>query len=196
MKILLFDNYDSFTYNLVHYLEDIISENDTIEVQKNDQISLEDINNYDLLVLSPGPGVPSEAGILIDVIKEYAGKKPILGVCLGMQAIAEAFGGSLKNLSKVHHGVASNLVLAEEKTVLYENLESPIPVGRYHSWVVNPADFPEELVITSTDEGGEIMSLKHREYPIEAVQFHPESILTPQGKQMMRNFIEYIKAKK
>lgn len=196
MKILLFDNYDSFTYNLVHYLEEIIAENDSIEVRKNDQISIAEINDYDLLVLSPGPGIPSEAGILIDVIKEYADKKPILGVCLGMQAIAEAFGGSLKNLSKVHHGVASQLVLAEEKTVLFENLALPISVGRYHSWVVNPADFPEELVITSIDEGGEIMSLKHRKYPIEAVQFHPESILTPQGKQMLQNFVEFIKNRK
>uniref|UniRef100_UPI0039A43E71 anthranilate synthase component II n=1 Tax=Ornithobacterium rhinotracheale TaxID=28251 RepID=UPI0039A43E71 len=193
MKILLFDNYDSFTYNLVHYLEEIITENDSVEVHKNDQISLEAINQYDLLVLSPGPGIPSEAGILIEVIKAYAGKKPIFGVCLGMQAIAEAFGGSLKNLSTVHHGVASNLTFAEEKSVLYHNLELPVAVGRYHSWAVSAEGFPTELAITSMDENGEIMSLKHRQYPIEAVQFHPESILTPQGKQMIQNFIEHIK---
>lgn len=192
MKILLFDNYDSFTYNLVQYIEEIITEKDSIEVHKNDKISIEEINKFDLIILSPGPGVPSESGILLELIKEYAGKKPIFGVCLGQQAIAEAFGGSLINLDKVHHGVATTLKLTENTSVLYKDLEQPIKVGRYHSWVVNGKDFPEDLLITSVDENGIIMSLKHKEYPLEAVQFHPESILTPQGKQMLRNFINSI----
>ena len=193
MKILLFDNYDSFTYNLVQYLEEIIDENDCIEVHKNDQISLEEVDNFDMIVLSPGPGIPSESGILLDLIKEYAGKKPIFGVCLGQQAIAEAFGGSLINLDKVHHGVATTLKLTENQSVLYKDLNHPIKVGRYHSWVVNNEDFPKALLITSVDENGIIMSLKHKEYVLEAVQFHPESILTPQGKQMLKNFIDSIK---
>ena len=193
MKILLFDNYDSFTYNLVQYLEEIIDENDSIEVHKNDQISLKEVDNFDMIVLSPGPGIPSESGILLDLIKEYAGKKPIFGVCLGQQAIAEAFGGSLINLDKVHLGVATTLKLTENQSVLYKDLNHPIKVGRYHSWVVNNEDFPKELLITSVDENGIIMSLKHKEYVLEAVQFHPESILTPQGKQMLKNFIDSIK---
>lgn len=193
MKVLLFDNYDSFTYNLVQYLEEILPEGSAVFVRKNDQISLEEINDFDVIFLSPGPGIPKESGILLEVIQHYAGKKPIFGVCLGLQAITEAFGGKLVNLKNVHHGVSSQLKLTENQSIIYKNLKTPIQVGRYHSWVASQEDFPEELLITAEDESGEIMSVKHKKFPIEAVQFHPESILTPTGKEMLKNFINSLK---
>ena len=186
MKILVLDNYDSFTYNLVQMIEQIVGEK--VDVFRNDQISLEDIEKYDKIILSPGPGIPEEAGILLDLIKKYAPTKSIFGVCLGQQAIAEAFGGSLINLKEIYHGVATESKQVKEHKIL-KNLPETLEVGRYHSWAVNPEDFPEELEITSMDKDGMIMSLKHKSYDVNAVQYHPESILTPKGKQILENFL-------
>ncbi len=187
MKILLLDNYDSFTYNLLHYLEDLGAE---VEVFRNNEIEVEDAKDFDKIVLSPGPGIPEQAGILKPLIKEYSGKKPILGICLGQQAIAEVFGGSLVQLNEVVHGVSTpiNVVVADE--VLFKDLPQKIEVGRYHSWVVNPNDFPDDLEVTSVDENGNIMSLRHKKYAIRAVQFHPESVMTPDGMKMLENWLE------
>jgi len=186
-KILVLDNYDSFTYNLVQMIEEIIG--GKVDVFRNDQISLDDVDRYDKIILSPGPGIPEEAGILLDLIKKYAPTKSILGVCLGQQAIAEAFGGSLINLSEIYHGVATESTKVSEHRI-FQNLPDMLEVGRYHSWAVNPEDFPEELEITSIDKNGMIMSLKHKIYDVHAVQFHPESILTPDGKQILENFLK------
>lgn len=187
-KILVIDNYDSFTYNLVHYLE---APGNHITVCRNDEIDIHDVAAFDKIVLSPGPGVPSEAGLLLDIIREYAPTKSILGICLGQQAIAEAVGGSLINLNTVHHGVASTINITVDDEVLFEGLPPQIEVGRYHSWSVNQSDFPEVLEVTSTDENGEIMSLRHRVFDVRAVQFHPESILTPHGRKIVENWLGY-----
>lgn len=186
-KILVFDNYDSFTYNLVQMIEQIIE--GQVDVFRNDQIALEDIEQYDKIILSPGPGIPEEAGILLEVIKKYAPTKSIFGVCLGQQAIAEAFGGSLINLSQIFHGVATETKQIAEHSI-FNDLPKTLEVGRYHSWAVNPEDFPKDLEITSVDEHGMIMSLKHKTYDLHAVQYHPESILTPNGKKILENFIK------
>lgn len=186
-KILVFDNYDSFTYNLVQIIERILDAK--VDVVKNDQITLAEIDQYDKIVLSPGPGIPEEAGILLDVIKEYAPTKSILGVCLGQQAIAEAFGGSLINLTEIYHGVATPADFVKNDTKIFKNLTSGIEVGRYHSWVVNREDLPEELEITAIDKDGMIMALQHKAYDVHGVQFHPESILTPEGEVIIRNFL-------
>ena len=188
MKILVLDNYDSFTYNLVQMIEEIVIEK--VDVFRNDQISLEDIDKYDQIILSPGPGIPEEAGILLEVIRKYAPTKSILGVCLGQQAIAEAFGGTLINLSEIYHGVATESTMVSEHRI-FQNLPDNLEVGRYHSWAVNPEDFPEELEITSIDKNGMIMSLKHKTYDVHAVQYHPESILTPHGNQILENFLKF-----
>lgn len=185
-KIIVIDNYDSFTYNLVHYLEDLNCE---VAVYRNDEFDIEELQKFDKILLSPGPGIPDEAGLLKEVIKTYSATKSILGVCLGQQAIAEVFGGSLINLEKVYHGVATNIKIQVQDEPLFKGLESEIEVGRYHSWVVNSTDFPEVLEITSLDENGQIMSLRHRTYDIRAVQFHPESILTPHGKKILENWV-------
>ena len=187
MKVLVFDNYDSFTYNLVQIIEQILGEK--VDVFRNNEIPLEDINQYDKIILSPGPGIPEEAGILLEVIKKYAPTKSIFGVCLGQQAIAEAFGGSLINLSEIYHGVATEATQTNVHKI-FNNLPETLEVGRYHSWAVNPDDFPEELEITSVDKNGMIMSLKHKTYDVHAVQYHPESILTPNGKQILENFLK------
>ncbi|MEZ4777764.1 MAG: aminodeoxychorismate/anthranilate synthase component II [Flavobacteriaceae bacterium] len=187
MKIVVIDNYDSFVYNLVHYLEAFHCE---VTVFRNDQFSLEALSQYDKILLSPGPGIPDEAGLLKDVIKTYAGKKPIFGVCLGQQAIGEVFGGKLTNLDKVFHGVATMATIVKKDEPLFNDLEAEIEIGRYHSWVVSKENFPEVLEITSVDETGQIMSLRHREFDICGVQFHPESVLTPKGKQIIKNWIE------
>ncbi|SEN06434.1 anthranilate synthase component 2 [Chryseobacterium taichungense] len=187
IKVLVFDNYDSFTYNLVQIIERIL--NTRVDVVKNDQITLEEIGKYDKIVLSPGPGIPEEAGILLELIKEYAPTKSILGVCLGQQAIAEAFGGSLINLSEIFHGVATSAELVKPDTKIFKDLTSGLEVGRYHSWVVNREDFPEELEITAIDKDGMIMALQHKTYDVHGVQFHPESILTPEGEVIIRNFL-------
>jgi anthranilate synthase component 2 len=187
MKILVIDNYDSFVYNLVHYLEELHCK---VTVLRNDRFFLDEVEEYDKILLSPGPGIPEEAGLLKDVIKRYASSKSILGVCLGQQAIGEVFGGSLENLSEVFHGVATNATILVEDEPLFKGLGKEIEVGRYHSWVVANTNFPETLEITSIDENGQIMSLRHRTFDLRGVQFHPESVLTPKGKQMIKNWVE------
>ncbi|HAT66859.1 MAG TPA: aminodeoxychorismate/anthranilate synthase component II [Flavobacteriaceae bacterium] len=187
MKIVVIDNYDSFVYNLVHYLEEFDCQ---VTVFRNDEFSMEEIESYDKILLSPGPGIPDEAGFLKEVIKTYAGKKPIFGVCLGQQAIGEVFGGKIANLKKVFHGVATKATILVESEPLFKGLDNEIEIGRYHSWVVSKENFPESLEITSVDETGQIMSLRHREFDICGVQFHPESVLTPNGKQLIKNWIE------
>lgn len=186
MKVAVIDNYDSFTYNLVHYLEDL---NVEVTVFRNDEFELLDLEKFEKILLSPGPGIPDEAGLLKEVIKKYAPTKSILGVCLGLQAIGEIFGGKLSNLEKVYHGVATKIFI-KEKDSIFNNLPNELYVGRYHSWVISNKNLPIDLIITSTDENGQIMSLKHSVYDIKGVQFHPESILTVHGKQILKNWIE------
>lgn len=186
LKILVIDNYDSFVYNLVHYLEDLDCE---VTVKRNDQLTLEEVKDYDKILLSPGPGIPDEAGLLKAIIKEYAPTKSMFGVCLGQQAIGEVFGGSLINLDKVFHGVATKAKQTVKDETLFKDIPEEFEIGRYHSWVVAPEDFPEELEITSVDDNGQIMSLRHRTYDVRGVQFHPESVLTPEGKKMIKNWI-------
>jgi anthranilate synthase component II len=207
MKILVFDNYDSFTYNLVHLVEKITGQK--VDVHRNDKLPLEEVKKYDKIILSPGPGIPSEAGLLLPLIKEYAPSKSILGVCLGHQAIGEAFGGTLVNLSTVFHGVATFIETRDERqetgdkkstipptvnrqptTSIFEGLPSKIEVGRYHSWVISDKDFPESLEITARDENNYIMALRHTSYDVTGVQFHPESVLTPDGETIMRNWLK------
>ncbi|WP_282180576.1 anthranilate synthase component II [Maribacter stanieri] len=183
-KILVIDNYDSFTYNLVHYLEELGCE---VIVKRNDQLTLEEVDAFDKIVLSPGPGIPDEAGLLKQIIEKYAPTKSIFGVCLGQQAIAEVFGGSLINLDEVYHGIATKINITKED-VLFLGIPNEIEVGRYHSWVVNP-NLPDSLEATSVDKNGQIMSLRHKTYDVRAVQFHPESVLTPQGKKMLENWL-------
>tara|TARA_R110002051_G_scaffold55112_2_gene102916 strand:+ start:10330 stop:10950 length:621 start_codon:yes stop_codon:yes gene_type:complete len=185
-SVLVIDNYDSFTYNLVHYLEELGCE---VIVKRNDQLTLEEVDAFDKIVLSPGPGIPDEAGLLKQIIEKFAPTKSIFGVCLGQQAIAEVFGGSLINLDKVYHGIATTIKITKED-VIFEGLPKEIEVGRYHSWVVNP-DLPEVLEASSIDENGQIMSLRHKTYDVRAVQFHPESVLTPQGKKMLENWLHH-----
>lgn len=186
MKVAVIDNYDSFTYNLVHYLEDL---NVEVTVFRNDEFELLDLEKFEKILLSPGPGIPDEAGLLKEVIKKYAPTKSILGVCLGLQAIGEIFGGKLSNLEKVYHGVATKIFI-KEKDSIFNNLPNELYVGRYHSWVISNKNLPIDLIITSTDENGQIMSLKHSVYDVRGVQFHPESILTVHGKQILKNWIE------
>lgn len=187
MRILIIDNYDSFTYNLSHAVEKIID--DEVDVCFNDQIDFAQILTYDKLILSPGPGLPSEAGLLLEAIRFTAGKIPILGVCLGHQAIAEVFGASLKNLKAVQHGVSSLILPTTPTDNLYKEITEPIWVGRYHSWVVDHEKLPENLLVTATDEKGDIMSFRHKTMDINGVQFHPESILTPNGDLILTNWI-------
>jgi len=187
MKILVFDNYDSFTYNLVQLIKE--QSNATVEVFRNDEIPLEAVKGYDKILLSPGPGIPSESGLLLPLIKEYAATKSIFGVCLGQQAIAEAFGGSLTNLSKVYHGIATPVELISE-SILFEGLPKSFNVGRYHSWVVNESDLPASLKVTSKDSEGYIMSLEHKEFDVKGVQYHPESVLTPEGAKIIANWLK------
>ena len=188
MKILVFDNYDSFTYNLVHLVEKILPVK--VDVFRNDQIPIEKVKEYDKIILSPGPGIPSEAGLLLPLIKEYASSKSILGVCLGHQAIGEAFGGTLINLSKVYHGVSTSCNIINGSSELFEGLPSEIEVGRYHSWIVSKDNFPEVLEITAEDENGLIMAMQHKNYDIQGVQFHPESVLTPNGEAILKNWLK------
>ena len=187
MKILVFDNYDSFTYNLVHLVEKILHQK--TDVYRNDQIALEDIKRYDKIILSPGPGIPEEAGLLLPLIKEYASTKSILGVCLGHQAIGQAFGGTLKNLDKVYHGVATKINILNQNAPILKNLGNEVEVGRYHSWIVDKENFPAELEITAVDDNGYIMALQHKTFDVQGVQFHPESVLTPDGEKMLRNWL-------
>jgi anthranilate synthase component 2 len=183
-KIFVIDNYDSFTYNLVHYLEELGAE---VTVKRNDQFELSEPEAYEYLLLSPGPGIPDEAGLLKAAIEKYAPSKKILGVCLGQQAIGEVFGASLTNLDTVFHGVATPVEVAEED-LLFNGLPKSFEVGRYHSWVVQ-TPLPDKLIATSFDDQQQLMSLRHKTLPIRAVQFHPESILTPYGKKILENWI-------
>ncbi len=187
LRILVFDNYDSFTYNLVHLVEKITGEK--VDVYRNDQITLADVTVYDKIILSPGPGIPEEAGLLLPLIKEYAASKSILGVCLGHQAIAEAFGGTLINLSTVFHGVATPIKIAGAKSKILDGLPEVIEVGRYHSWIVSEDNFPSVLEVTARDANGYIMGLQHKTFDVQGVQFHPESVLTPDGEQILRNWL-------
>lgn len=186
-KILVIDNYDSFVYNLVHYLEEFDCE---VTVRRNNQIELSEVESFDKILLSPGPGIPSEAGKMMEIIRELAPTKSILGVCLGQQAIGEVFGGKLENLDDVFHGVATFSIVKVSDEPLFQNIPSHFEIGRYHSWVVSRENFPDELEITSVDENGQIMSLRHREFDVRGVQFHPESILTPFGKKMIENWLK------
>lgn len=211
MKTILIDNYDSFTYNLAHLVKELGAD---VDVLRNDKFRLEELEMYDKIILSPGPGIPEEAGLLLDVIRTYAGRKPMLGVCLGEQAIGEAFGGKLVNLKEVFHGVQTEALLNEElrmedvkvrmenvkvrmkdvkvriePDVIFKGLPDRILVGRYHSWVVDTEEFPEALAVTAISPEGHIMALKHREYDIHGIQFHPESVLTPDGKTIVKNWL-------
>jgi len=185
-KVLVIDNYDSFTYNLVHYLEDL---NCDVTVKRNDKLTLDEVIGFDKILLSPGPGIPDEAGLLKAIIKTYAPTKSILGVCLGQQAIGEVFGGKLINLNDVYHGVATNVTITVDDEKIFEGLEKNIEVGRYHSWVVD-SNLPESLEATSFDENGQIMSLRHKIYDVKGVQYHPESVLTPYGKKILENWLK------
>lgn len=186
MKILLLDNYDSFTYNLLHVVKELGATE--VEVVRNDQIGLDEVERFDKIILSPGPGIPEEAGLLLPIIKRYAPHKSILGVCLGHQAIGQAFGARLENLTEVYHGVQTPVTILKED-ILFKGLGKEIPVGRYHSWVVSREDFPDCLEITAESREGQIMALRHPIYKVYGIQFHPESVLTPQGKEIIRNFL-------
>lgn len=194
LRILLLDNYDSYTFNLRQYLEE--EGECEIYIVKNDQINPSEAGNYDAIVLSPGPGLPSEAGKLLDVIRFNYTSVPILGICLGQQAVAEVFGGELYNLEKVCHGLSTEINILDTDHTLFKDLPRKIPAGRYHSWVVTRTNFPKELVISAVDENDQIMAIRHKELPIYAVQFHPESILTPNGRKMISNFMQSLVQKK
>jgi anthranilate synthase component 2 len=186
MKILIFDNYDSFTYNLVHLVKELGYKD--VEVHRNDRIALDEVENFDKIILSPGPGIPSEAGLLLPLIKRFAPTKSIFGVCLGHQAIAESFGGKLINLEDVYHGIATPVKIIIRRPI-FTGLPETIEVGRYHSWIVDKNGFPEELEITAVDERGYVMALEHKAFDVHGVQFHPESVLTPSGKEIMKRFL-------
>ncbi|MFR9502841.1 MAG: aminodeoxychorismate/anthranilate synthase component II [Rikenellaceae bacterium] len=188
MKILLIDNYDSFTYNLLHMVKDLGYTD--VDVYRNDKIMLDDVDKYDKIILSPGPGIPSEAGLLLQIIERYAPSKSILGVCLGHQAIGEVFGALLENLTDVYHGVQTPISITPE-CVIFEGLDAEQQVGRYHSWVVSPDNFPDCLEVLASSAEGQIMALRHRQYDVHGIQFHPESVLTPQGREMMNNFLKH-----
>ena len=187
MKIVIIDNYDSFTYNLSHLLKELGAE---VDVVRNDKFELKDLEQYDKIVLSPGPGIPSEAGLLLDVIRTYAGRKPILGVCLGHQAIGEVFGASLENLKEVYHGVQTEGTQLGNDYI-FEGLTERVMMGRYHSWVGAKDSVPECLEVTAMSDDGEIMAMRHRQYDIHGIQFHPESVLTPEGKTIVGNFLKH-----
>ncbi|SFC50279.1 anthranilate synthase component 2 [Zunongwangia mangrovi] len=184
-KVLVIDNYDSFVYNLVHYLEDLDCQ---VTVRRNDQLDIDFVQNFDKILLSPGPGIPSEAGLLKPIIEKYGATKSIFGVCLGQQAIGEVYGGTLGNLESVYHGVATDIDIVVNDELLFAGLDNKIKVGRYHSWVVLK-ELPDALEATSFDDKGQIMSLRHREFDVRGVQFHPESVLTPEGKKMIENWV-------
>ena len=186
MKLLILDNYDSFTFNLVHYVEQFC---DDVTVRRNDAITLAEVAHFDAIILSPGPGLPKDAGIMPELIKRYSATKKILGVCLGHQAIGEAFGAKLKNLDQVHHGVAipSNILVANEP--LFRGIPTRIETGRYHSWVIDKETVPSDLIITASDDDGEVMAIRHREFDVCGVQFHPESLLTPEGLRIIGNWV-------
>ena len=184
MKIVIIDNYDSFTYNLAHVVK---SQGAEVHILRNDRFAMQDLQPFDGILLSPGPGIPSEAGLLLDVIRTYAGVKPILGVCLGHQAIAEVFGGKLRNLTHVYHGIATPITLSPDP--LFAELPPHVDVGRYHSWVVDETDLPAHLQVTARSDDDQIMALRHAQHNVRGIQFHPESILTPTGTSMLKNWL-------
>lgn len=186
MKIAVIDNYDSFTFNLVHYLE---KHNALVTVFRNDKLEIDELLDYDKILLSPGPGLPNEAGILLKIIEKYHKTKPILGICLGHQAIAEFFGAKLENQKSVTHGEADEIFKTDENEDLFKDISNPITVGRYHSWIVSNDNFPYDLEITSVNNDNQIMSLRHKNYDIKGIQFHPESILTPHGETIIKNWL-------
>lgn len=186
MKILILDNYDSFTYNLYHLVR-TLGEKD-IEVVRNDQIKIEDVNAFDKIILSPGPGIPDEAGLMLPIIKKYAPTKKILGVCLGHQAIGEVFGGHLENLTQVYHGIQSPIDIVSDDPI-YKGIGQTMLAGRYHSWIVSKENFPSDLEISAVSREGYIMGLRHKHYNVYGIQFHPESVLTPKGNIIMQNFL-------
>ena len=186
-KVLVVDNYDSFTYNLVHIVEEILEEE--VDVFRNDEIPWNEIESYSHIILSPGPGIPDEAGELKALISRYGPSKKMMGVCLGLQAIGEVYGGELKNLDKVYHGVSTTMELTEVQSPIFEGIDNEFEAGRYHSWVIIPSSLPEVLEITATDKSGEIMAIQHKSEKVYGVQFHPESIMTPQGREMIENFL-------
>jgi anthranilate synthase component II len=186
-KILVIDNYDSFTYNLVHYIEKLTGIRP--DVYRNDEIDLESVNRYDKILLSPGPGIPSEAGICIDLVKRFASEKSILGICLGHQTIGEAFGASLLNLSQVYHGLATSIIIQHSSEPLFKGLPGKITGGRYHSWVVEKENLPDCLIITCEDENGMIMGITHKHFDVRGLQFHPESVLTEYGTEIIKNWL-------
>ena len=188
MKLLVLDNYDSFTYNLVHLIEKVIDI--PFDVIRNDQLTIADVAAYDKILLSPGPGLPKDAGIMPELLKTYGANKSIMGVCLGLQAIGEAYGASLKNLDKVYHGLATPITLTQADDYLFKDCPNAFTVGRYHSWVINQNSLPENLVVTAIDEEGNIMAMKHKTFDVRGVQFHPESILSEYGETIIRNWLQ------
>jgi len=188
MKIVLIDNYDSFTYNLVQYFRE--HPGVQLDIVRNDEINTSELVHYDKIVISPGPGLPSQNGQIIGMIKMFSGQKPILGVCLGLQAIYEAFGGQLLNLHQVHHGVSSKVIILDHQDPVLSGISNPFLAGRYHSWVCDPDHIPADLLVTALDEDNQIMACRHCDHPTYGIQFHPESILTPEGKKMIKNFVE------
>lgn len=189
MKTIIIDNYDSFTYNLRHLVRQLGSEADTVDVVRNDRFKLDELDSYDKIILSPGPGIPSEAGLLLDVIRRFAPAKPMLGVCLGHQAIGEVFGAGLENLSEVYHGVATPVTLTRETDYIFEGMPERFEVGRYHSWVVDGMTMPADLRVTAISDEGLVMALRHAQYDVHGIQFHPESVLTPIGAAIIKNFL-------
>ena len=187
MRIVVIDNYDSFTYNLVHAIKKISGQ--SVDVIRNDELELTDLEKYDKIVLSPGPGIPEEAGLLLDIIREFAPRKSMFGVCLGHQAIGEAFGGTLTNMNRVLHGIATPIIQISSDPILFEGLPEQFEAGRYHSWIVDPQGLPDCFEVTSADKSGMIMSMKHKEYDVRSVQFHPESVLTPLGEKIIENWL-------
>jgi len=188
MKLMVLDNYDSFTYNLVHYLKELSQQ--PVDVFRNDEVRPEKIAEYDKILISPGPGLPKDAGVTMSLVAEFAPVRSILGICLGCQAIAEVFGGSLINLKTVYHGVASYMKIIDRDEYLFKDIPESFTAGRYHSWLINSKDFPDTLKITATDDEGMIMAISHEKYDVKGLQFHPESVLTRYGKQMLANWLK------
>ncbi|MEO0789537.1 MAG: aminodeoxychorismate/anthranilate synthase component II [Bacteroidota bacterium] len=193
MKILVLDNYDSFVYNLVQYLEE--ETGGEVDVYRNDQISLDQVDQYDMILLSPGPGVPSEAGIMPQIIKQYDDSKIIFGVCLGHQAIGEAYGAKIYNLAEVYHGIETDMVRTDAESVILNDVAKEFRAGRYHSWSIKPDTLPEDLIVTAYDAQGAIMAVRHKDKDVFGVQFHPESILTAEGRKMIKNLVSYVRQK-
>lgn len=191
MRILILDNYDSFTYNLVQYVEEIGYK--SLDVIRNDEITIEQVQAYDCIIISPGPGIPSESGMTLEIIKTYAKSKAILGVCLGLQAIVESYGGEIYNMDDIYHGISADVYIQDTYDPLFQNISSPFAAGRYHSWAADRTSLPAELIVTAVDEDGNVMALRHRSDPVWGVQFHPESIMTPEGKTMLKNFLNRAK---